>query len=97
MHNGALKPLYQWAGELRDNATHAETILWGYLKQKPMGYKFRRQHPYAVYILDFYCHALKLVIEVDGEIHNRKDVKENYAIRQKAIENDGLKVIRFEN
>lgn len=66
MHSGAAKPLYQMARELRNNATHAETILWGYLKTKPLGFKFRRQHPYSIYILDFYCHSLKLVIEVDG-------------------------------
>jgi very-short-patch-repair endonuclease len=69
MHNGAQKPIYQFARELRNNATYAEQILWGYLKTKPLGYKFRRQHPYSVYILDFYCHSLKLVVKVDGSIH----------------------------
>jgi very-short-patch-repair endonuclease len=97
MHNGAIKPLYQRARELRNNATHAETILWGYLKTKPLGLKFRRQHPYAIYILDFYCHFLKLCIEVDGSIHTIKEVKENDLIRQKHLEDDGIKVIRFEN
>ena len=53
MHSGAIKPLYQTARELRNNSTHAETILWGYLKVKPFGFKFRRQHPYSIYILDF--------------------------------------------
>lgn len=62
MHSGAAKPLYQMARDLRNNATHAETILWSYLKTKPLGFKFRRQHPYSIYILDFYCHLLKLVI-----------------------------------
>ncbi len=55
---------------------HAESILGGYLKTKPFGLKFRRQHPYSVYILDFYCHKLKLVIEVDGSIHYIDTVKE---------------------
>ncbi len=77
MHSGASKPLYQMARELRNNATHAETILWGYLKTKPLNHKFRRQHPYSIYILDFYCHSLQLVIEVDGSIHELKEVKEN--------------------
>lgn len=97
MHNGAIKPMYQRARELRNNSTHAEIILWGYLKATPLGYKFRRQHPYAIYILDFYCHSLKLCIEVDGNIHTIKDVKENDLIRQKHLEDDGIKVIRFEN
>ena len=97
MHNGAAKPLYQRARELRNNATHAETILWGYLKTKPFGIKFRRQHPYSIYILDFYSHSLKLVIEVDGSIHNQPDVKLNDAESQTLLERDGLKVIRFTN
>jgi cyclase len=97
MHNGAAKPLYQRARELRNNATHAETILWGYLKTKPFGIKFRRQHPYSIYILDFYSHSLKLVIEVDGSIHNQPDVKLNDAERQALLEKNGLIVLRFTN
>ena len=97
MHAGAYKLLYQKARELRNNATHAETILWGYLKNKPLGYKFRRQHPYSIYILDFYCHILKLVIEVDGSIHNRTDIKINDEERQVNLQNDGLVVLRFQN
>ena len=97
MHNGAAKPLYQMARELRDNSTHAETILWGYLKAKPLGLKFRRQHPYSIYILDFYCHSLKLVIEADGSIHELNDVILNDKIRQDYLEKDGLTVLRFEN
>lgn len=97
MHAGANKPLYQMARELRNNSTHAETILWGYLKNNPLGYKFRRQHPYSIYILDFYCHILKLVIEVDGSIHNRPDIKMNDEQRQVALQNGGLVVLRFQN
>jgi imidazole glycerol-phosphate synthase subunit HisF len=97
MHKGVQKPIYQFARELRNNATYAEQILWDSLKNKPLGYKFRRQHPYSVYILDFYCHRLKLVIEVDGSIHQLPEVKENDIERQRLLEEDGLKVIRFEN
>ncbi len=46
MHGGAIKPLFQMARELRNNATQAENILWKYLRTKPLGFKFRRQHPY---------------------------------------------------
>jgi cyclase len=97
MHNGANKPLYQRARELRINATHSENVLWGYLKTKPLGVKFRRQHPYSIYILDFYCHFLKLVIEVDGEIHEEPDVKENDGKRELLLLKDGLTVLRFTN
>ena len=97
MHSGAIKHLYQRARELRNNATNAETILWGYLKTKPFGFKFRRQHPYSIYILDFYCHSLKVVIVVDGKIHTLPDVKQNDEQRQSLLQNDGLVVLRFQN
>ena len=97
MHAGTIKLLYQKARELRNNSTHTEQILWGYLKTKPFGFKFRRQHPYSIYILDFYCHTLKLVIEVDGSIHSLADVKEIDIKREEMLEKDGLTVLRFEN
>ena len=97
MHGGATKYLYQRARELRNNSTHAEEILWGFLKTKPFGIKFRRQHPYSIYILDFYCHSLKLIIEVDGSIHNQPDVKLNDEKRQRLLQEDGLNVLRFTN
>ena len=62
-----------------------------------MGFKFRRQHPFSVYILDFYCHSLKLAIEVDGSIHNVEEVKENDLIRQQQLEREGLTFLRFSN
>lgn len=58
--------LFERAKYLRNHLTDAEMKLWGYLRTRPMGYKFRRQHPIGIYIVDFYCHALKLVIEADG-------------------------------
>ncbi len=75
MHLGATKEIYQRARDLRNKETHAETVLWGYLKTKPLSLKFRRQHPYSIYILDFYCHKLKLIIEIDGSIHTVKICK----------------------
>lgn len=89
--------IFEMARELRCQQTLAETILWGYLKTKPSGYKFRRQHPIGIYIVDFYCHKLKLVIEVDGSIHNLKEVKEHDIERQVAIEGNNIKLIRFTN
>ena len=89
--------IFEMARELRSQQTHAETILWEYLKTKPSGYKFRRQHPIGIYIVDFYCHKLKLVIEADGSIHNVKEVKEHDKERQIALEENNIKVIRFTN
>jgi len=97
MDGGALKPLFQMARDHRNISTPAEEILWNYLKTKPFGIKFRRQHPYSIYILDFYCHSLKLVIEVDGSIHNLNEVKNNDNERQRLLEKDGLRVVRFTN
>lgn len=97
MHAGASKHLYQRARELRNTGTHAEEILWNYLRIHPNGYKFRRKHPYSIFILDFYFHKLKLVIEVDGSIHDNAEVKLADKERQTLLEKDGLKIIRFSN
>ncbi len=97
MFLGASKIIFENARELRKNMTNAEKILWRHLKIKPNGYKFRRQHPLGIYIADFYCHKLKLVIEVDGSIHDNEEIKLNDEVRQKLIEEDGLTVIRFTN
>ncbi|MFN2456782.1 MAG: endonuclease domain-containing protein [Chitinophagaceae bacterium] len=96
MHAGALKYLYQRARELRNTETHAEEILWNHLRLHPKGHKFRRQHPYSIFILDFYCHKL-LVIEVDGSVHGNPEVKLADKERESLLEKDGLKVIRFSN
>jgi very-short-patch-repair endonuclease len=66
MFLGADNFLFERASKLRKQQTLAEEILWNYLRTKPFGHKFRRQHPFSIYILDFYCHSLKLAIEVDG-------------------------------
>jgi len=97
MFAGAEKILFKRASELRKQQTFAEEILWGYLRTKPFGFKFRRQHAFSNYILDFYCHALMLVIEVDGSIHNEEEVKKNDEVRQKHLEEQSLIVFRFTN
>jgi very-short-patch-repair endonuclease len=89
--------IFQRAKELRNLLTDAERILWMQLRTKPKGYKFRRQHPAGNYILDFYCHALKIAIEVDGSIHNDKKVQEADYKRQKNLEADDIYVVRFSN
>ena len=89
--------IFATAKKLRSELTHSEMVLWGFLRTKPFGYKFRRQHPLGSYIVDFYCHRLKLVIEVDGSIHNSKEIKKYDEERQKVIEEYGIKVVRFAN
>ena len=97
MHFGAVKPIFENAEFLRKNMTNEEKLLWGYIMNSQLGYKFRRQHPIWMYIADFYCHELKLVIEIDGSIHNREDVKANDTIRENDLIDFGIKVIRFTN
>jgi cyclase len=97
MFYGASKIIFERAKVLRNNVTAEEMVLWEYLRANPFGYKFRRQHPLAIFIADFYCHKLKLVIELDGSIHNLNKVKLHDEARQKIIEAQGLRVIRFRN
>lgn len=97
MFFGASNLIFENAKSLRKNMTEAENLLWFHLKQNPKGFKFRRQHPIGIYIADFYCHKAKLVIELDGKIHEREDVRINDEQRQKLLEQDGLTVIRFLN
>ncbi len=59
--------------------------------------KFRRQHPIGIYIADFYCHKLKLIIEIDGSVHNVKEVKENDLKRESDLKEWGNIIIRFTN
>ena len=84
------------ARELRKNMTPTEKKLWyGYLRS----FKFRvlRQRPIAFFIVDFYCAALKLVIEVDGDSHFTEAGQAYDAERTSILEGYGLKVIRFTN
>jgi imidazole glycerol-phosphate synthase subunit HisF len=87
--------IFKRAAELRQNLTYSELILWGYLKGSPLGYKFRRQHPVSIYIADFYCHALKLIIEIDGNVHADLEVRLNDKERQGNLEQEGIKFLRF--
>jgi cyclase len=89
--------IFDKARELRKSMTDAEMVLWGYLKTKPMGNKFRRQHPLGIYIADFFCYKQKLVIEVDGGIHKNETVKTSDIERQKIIEAEDIIVLRFSN
>ncbi len=92
------KELRKKARQLRNNMTKAEIILWSRLRSKQVdGYKFRRQQPVFEYIADFYCHELKLIIEVDGGIHTLPEVYKSDIYRDKILKLNGYHVIRFEN
>lgn len=74
---GAKSEIFKKAEMLRNNMTIPEKKLWKRLKgNQLMGYKFRRQHPIDIFVVDFYCHKAKLVIEIDGENHNRLEIRE---------------------
>lgn len=99
------KDIIELARELRKNQTPAEIYLWDKLRnRKFLGKKFLRQHPiifketdynFDFFIADFYCHECKLVIEVDGKIHDYQ--KEHDKQRDLIMENLGLRVLRIKN
>ncbi len=90
--------LLQFAKSMRHAATDAENLLWQLLRAKRfMNLKFRRQHVIKPYIVDFYCHEIGLVIEVDGGQHGIDDAIEYHAARTKFLEALGLTVVRYWN
>ncbi len=83
---------------LRANMPTAEVILWSELKGKQLfGYKFRRQHSFGSYVVDFYCPRLKLVIELDGDSHVQTGAAERDRQRQHFIESFEVSFLRFTN
>ena len=98
MYFGATPDIFKKAKELRRYETEAEKILWTKLcRNQMLGLQFRRQHPLNRFIADFYCAKIKLVIEVDGNIHELPENKV-YDIGRSQILNDfGITVIRFSN
>ncbi|WP_394692058.1 endonuclease domain-containing protein [Hyphobacterium sp.] len=82
------------ARRLRREATHAERKVWNMLRERPLGFKFRRQQPIEGFIADFACYEVKLIIEIDGAQHfeNAED-----DARTRKLEAAGWTVIRFWN
>jgi very-short-patch-repair endonuclease len=98
MFYGATPLIFERANQLRKHQTESEKFLWEILKNKQMmGLRFKRQHPIDKFIADFYCHSLKLVIEVDGKIHSYPERIELDKERSAIIESFGIMVIRFTN
>jgi very-short-patch-repair endonuclease len=96
MYYNAKPSIIEAARLLRENMTKSEELLWEKLKGKQIwGLRFRRQHPIDIFIADFYCHRVKLVVEIDGEIHN---LQKDYDIGRTAeMGKYDIKVIRFTN
>ncbi len=90
------KYLHSFSGLLRTHQTEAEEFLWRFLRKKQLsGLRFLRQHPIDRYIVDFVCYKIKLIIEVDGDIHlTQKDKDQN---RDHILNYYGFKVVRFTN
>ncbi|WP_251795793.1 MULTISPECIES: endonuclease domain-containing protein [unclassified Arenibacter] len=98
MWKGAKPDTFAKAQHLREQMTETEIILWNRLKDnKEEGYKFRRQHPIHKFIVDFYCHQAKLIIEIDGKYHESDHQKQYDLDRSKILTFQGLKILRFTN
>ncbi len=72
-----------------------EAYLWQFLRMRPDGLKFRRQHPFKRCTSDFYCAAAKLVVEVDGDGHDMGDNPAADSRRDAWLREQGLRVLRF--
>ncbi|MFT5628799.1 MAG: very-short-patch-repair endonuclease [Dokdonia sp.] len=93
-----LKHLKVFRRELRNNLTPAEAFLWSHLKARQFeNRRFNRQHSISNFIVDFYCAKEKLIIELDGEVHNNAEAQEYDNHRTEYLESLGYKVLRFEN
>jgi very-short-patch-repair endonuclease len=83
---------------LRTNMTDAEQLLWYHIRRKQIqGVQFYRQKPMLEFIVDFYCPAAKLVIELDGSQHFEEEHQAKDQERDAALARLGLRVLRFDN
>lgn len=98
MWKGAPPENFGKARHLRANMTEAEIKLWQELQSEPFKrFRFRRQHPIQTFIVDFYSHKLKLIIEVDGEYHETEEQQTLDKKRTEVLQYQGLEIIRFSN
>ncbi len=86
---------YANARRLRRKLSLPEGLLWRELKGKPLGIKFRKQHPLGRYVLDFYCAEAKTAIEVDGMAHELGDRPERDVTRDDFVRSQGIDVVRI--
>jgi leucyl-tRNA synthetase len=99
VHGSAKIDIYEQlkakAKEMRLLPTPAENLMWEYLRSKKIGVKFRRQHVIACFIVDFYCIEKALVIEIDGDIHDSEQDRDE--CREEVLKSLGCKILRFKN
>jgi very-short-patch-repair endonuclease len=93
--------IYEIAKILRKKTTLAEQTLWDALKNRDLKVKFRRQEPFVIgryrYVADFCSHKNKLIIEIDGSVHDSEDAKGYDEFRQEIFIEHGYRIIRFTN
>ena len=89
--------LKEHAREMRKKPTQAENVLWQALRNKGLGYKFRRQHPFGEYIADFICFETSVVIEVDGGYHQTPEQRNSDMLRDNFFRKKGFNVLRISN
>ena len=82
---------------LRRRQTDAEALLWRHLRRVQLGVRFRRQHPIAGYIVDFYCDEARLAVELDGGGHAELGQWRYDRVRTELLERIGVKLLRFWN
>jgi very-short-patch-repair endonuclease len=97
MHHGATMEIFQIAERLRRDMTATEKIIWDRVCKNQLGVRIRRQHPIWNFIADFYCHEVKLVIEIDGGIHLRSENKEYDISRDIILKEFHIEILRFTN
>jgi very-short-patch-repair endonuclease len=97
-HESASVSTRRFVRSLRRNQTVAEQIMWSQLRGRRLhGLRFRRQHPIAGWVVDFYCGEAKLAIELDGAVHDNADARLRDAERTRLLEASGICVVRFSN
>lgn len=95
VHN--IKRFKDFRKRLRKRSTDAEDLLWKFLRGRSLGVRFRRQFGIKNFIVDFCCWKKKVVVEVDGGIHNKPEVVEYDKVRTEILEGLDFKVLRFTN
>ncbi len=90
--------LRQRAKQMRRAMTPAERLLWSHLRNDQLdGLRFRRQQPVGPYVADFMCPKIKLIVEVDGDVHATAEQLEKDRVRTEYLVGHGLYVMRFNN
>nr|WP_314859472.1 DUF559 domain-containing protein [uncultured Undibacterium sp.] len=95
MRNTSNAQIAENARSLRKSMTDVERLLWTRLRREQLDVKFRRQHPFLNFVLDFVCLESKLVVELDGSQHSESRSYDDY--RTKCLNDAGYVVLRFWN